>query len=499
MSSRLEHNVYERVAVAPSSFSAASPNVTSSTMRNWLPFNLVAPATAAIDFFIITLTSLISGIGYHWLVLNTSADIYEFLALGALVFANFSALTTARQNYRPTNLINVGRQIRFATLNWLFIFAVLTVLAFTLKISANFSRGAALTYFALGWAGLAVFRIFVGRNLKRAIAVGAFAEQTVALITERGHQISSRALEDLTHCGYKPIKTFELSLSELEPSGSAKSWNEEMRQVVTTCQNEAVDYIFLLMSWHNPRAIDNILRMLRVLPIPVHLLPDQDVGTLLAARPGNLGTAYTVELQRAPLTKTEQAVKRAVDIILAAMMLTLLSPLMLLTALLIKLDSSGPVLFRQRRNGFNGSTFMIYKFRSMRVLEDGERYKQATRNDPRVTRLGRWLRQTSIDELPQLINVLKADMSLVGPRPHPLALNTEYQEIISDYAFRHHVKPGITGWAQVNGFRGETQTVDSMAKRVEYDLWYINHWSFWLDLRILLKTMLSVYRQPMAY
>ncbi|MDO8877972.1 MAG: sugar transferase, partial [Pseudolabrys sp.] len=154
---------------------------------------------------------------------------------------------------------------------------------------------------------------------------------------------------------------------------------------------------------------------------------------------------------------------------------------------------------RQKRNGFNGSVFSIYKFRSMRVLEDGAHIPQATRDDPRVTRLGRWLRRTSIDELPQLFNVLTGDMSLVGPRPHAVAHNNEYQTVVSNYAFRHHVKPGITGWAQVNGLRGKTQTVDLMAKRVEFDLWYINHWSLWLDLRIIIKTALMTARQPSAY
>jgi undecaprenyl-phosphate galactose phosphotransferase/putative colanic acid biosynthesis UDP-glucose lipid carrier transferase len=135
----------------------------------------------------------------------------------------------------------------------------------------------------------------------------------------------------------------------------------------------------------------------------------------------------------------------------------------------------------------------------MQVLEDGDVIAQATRNDPRVTRLGRWLRQTSIDELPQLFNVIIGNMSLVGPRPHAVAHNGEYQKVVANYAFRHHVKPGITGWAQVNGYRGQTKTVDMMARRVEYDLWYINHWSLWLDLKILLKTLLFLYRQPMAY
>ena len=175
------------------------------------------------------------------------------------------------------------------------------------------------------------------------------------------------------------------------------------------------------------------------------------------------------------------------------------SPLLLIAALAIKLDSPGPVLFKQKRNGFNGRTFTILKFRSMRVLEDGEIIQQATRDDPRVTRLGRWLRKTSIDELPQLFNVLRGDMSLVGPRPHAVAHNNEYQKLVANYAFRHHMKPGITGWAQINGFRGETRTVDLMEQRVEHDIWYVNHWSPWLDLRIVLKTFVLAYRQPTAY
>lgn len=499
MSSRLERNLYQAVTVAPPAFSPTSPDTSFLRPRHRLPFHLIAPIAAASDFLVITLASVVAGTSYHWLAMGAFGNIDQFLALGMLVFANFSALTMARQNYRPTNLINSGRQVRYTTLNWLFIFAILTAVAFTLKVATDFSRGATLSFFVMGWAGLALSRAFIGRGLKRALADGGFAEQRVVLVTEHGQQIVSRALADLQRCGYQPVKTFELSLCETEADGAAKSLGKKMQEIVATCQSESVDYVFLLAKWNRPRLIDNIMRMLRVLPIPVLLLPDENVGRLLAARAGNIGTTFTVELQRAPLTKAEQTLKRVFDVVIATTMIIMLSPIMLLTAALIKLDSSGPVLFKQRRNGFNGSTFAIYKFRSMRVLEDGEHIKQATQEDPRVTRIGRWLRQTSIDELPQLFNVLRGDMSLVGPRPHAVAHNTEYQQIVANYAFRHHVKPGITGWAQVNGFRGETQTVGSMAKRVEYDIWYINHWSFWLDIRILLKTLLLAYRQPMAY
>jgi Undecaprenyl-phosphate glucose phosphotransferase len=464
-----------------------------------VPFHLIELGTLIGDLIVILLASIASGVGYQWLALGATGEIETYLALGALVFANFFAITSAQQNYRPTNLINVGRQLRYVTLNWLFIFFVLTAVAFSLKIAAGFSRGSTLSFFAIGLGSLLVFRVIVARYLSAALATGAFAERRIILISERGQQSTSNALKELRQCGYLPLKTFELSEAEADATGVTKSLNQKLQDIVSVSQSDSIDYIFLLLKWNRPHLINNMIRALRALPIPVHLLPDENVATFLSARAGNIGTTFTVELQRAPLSPAEQMAKRVFDVAISTAMLVLVSPLMLVTALLIKLDSRGPVLFRQKRNGFNGSVFSIYKFRSMRVLEDGDHIKQATRNDPRVTRLGQWLRRTSIDELPQLLNVLLGEMSLVGPRPHAIAHNNEYQAVVSNYAFRHHVKPGITGWAQVNGFRGETQTVDIMAKRVELDLWYINHWSLWLDMRIMIKTVLMTYRQPAAY
>jgi undecaprenyl-phosphate galactose phosphotransferase/putative colanic acid biosynthesis UDP-glucose lipid carrier transferase len=339
----------------------------------------------------------------------------------------------------------------------------------------------------------------LSRYLSRTLASGAFAQKNIILISERGDQSTSLALVDLRQCGYQPIRSYELSASEVDAIGVSKSVHQKIQSIISVSQTESIDYIFLLLKWDRPHLINTLARMLRVLPIPVHLLPDENVATFLSARSGTIGTTLTVELQRAPLSDAEQFVKRAFDIVTSAILLVLISPLMLITAALIKLDSPGPALFRQKRNGFNGRVFSIYKFRSMQVLEDGDRIRQATRNDPRVTRLGRWIRKTSIDELPQLLNVLFGDMSLVGPRPHAVAHNSEYEALLANYAYRHHVKPGITGWAQVNGFRGETQTLDSMARRVEYDLWYINNWSFWLDFRTLIKTALLVSGQSSAY
>jgi exopolysaccharide biosynthesis polyprenyl glycosylphosphotransferase len=193
------------------------------------------------------------------------------------------------------------------------------------------------------------------------------------------------------------------------------------------------------------------------------------------------------------------ALKRAFDLGAALAGLVLLSPLFLIVALAIKLDSNGPVLFRQLRHGRNEQAISVFKFRSMRVMEKGGEFKQAQRNDPRVTRVGRILRRTNIDELPQLLNVLVGDMSIVGPRPHAIAHNNMFREAIAPFSRRHSVKPGITGWAQANGHRGETDTIAKMARRVEFDLHYIDHWSLWLDLKIVFMTLLSKQAYCNAY
>ncbi|MEL7029835.1 MAG: exopolysaccharide biosynthesis polyprenyl glycosylphosphotransferase, partial [Pseudomonadota bacterium] len=179
--------------------------------------------------------------------------------------------------------------------------------------------------------------------------------------------------------------------------------------------------------------------------------------------------------------------------------LLFLSPLLLLIAIAVKLDSRGPVFFRQRRHGFNHNVFYIYKFRTMTVQDDGDVVKQATKDDDRVTRLGRFLRRSSLDELPQLINVLCGDMSLVGPRPHALAHNNQYAQLIEDYSGRHKMKPGITGWAQVRGFRGEIDSEDKLTERVRHDLYYVEHWSLWFDFKILFLTVFAVLFPKNAY
>jgi putative colanic acid biosynthesis UDP-glucose lipid carrier transferase len=244
---------------------------------------------------------------------------------------------------------------------------------------------------------------------------------------------------------------------------------------------------------------NDLLAALRRLPLPVSLIPSGATSEILRRPSHKMGNAISIEILRGPLSTVERASKRVLDIVSALTGLLVLMPLLIVTAIAIKLDSPGPILFRQRRCGFNGKLFQILKFRTMSVLEDGETICQASACDQRVTRLGRLLRRTSIDELPQLINVLNGSMSLVGPRPHALAHDNHFNKIVRNYAFRHHVKPGLTGWAQVHGYRGPTPDIADIRSRVEHDLWYINNWSIGLDCLIMFRTAFELMRGQNAY
>ena len=257
-------------------------------------------------------------------------------------------------------------------------------------------------------------------------------------------------------------------------------------------------YIALPMSSQSQRILDT-LDALRDSTASVFFLPDVTGIDLIQPRMDTQSGFPVISLCESPFKGAAGTVKRTIDLLVAGTAVTLLLPVMLLIALLIKVTSPGPVLFRQKRFGLDGSSIVVWKFRSMRVTEDGDKaYQQVTRGDPRVTRLGAFLRKTSLDELPQLFNVLRGEMSVVGPRPHVVSVNEQYRRLISGYMLRHKVPPGITGWAQVNGYRGGDD-LPSMTKRIEYDLDYLRRWSIWLDFKILARTVLLVFRDSRAY
>jgi len=260
-----------------------------------------------------------------------------------------------------------------------------------------------------------------------------------------------------------------------------------------------VDVIYLSLPMASQGRIVALLEALRDTTSSIYFVPDTFVTDLIQGRVDSVGGIPVVAVCETPFTGLDGIVKRSSDIVLSLLILALISPLLLLVALAVKLTSAGPVIFRQRRYGLDGHEILVYKFRSMTVLEDGATVTQARADDERLTPIGAFLRGTSLDELPQFVNVLQGRMSIVGPRPHAVAHNEMYRKLIRGYMLRHKVRPGITGWAQVNGYRGETETVDKMKARIDCDLEYLRNWSLRLDLYIIAKTVWVVLRGDHAY
>ncbi|MBM5574864.1 undecaprenyl-phosphate glucose phosphotransferase [Deefgea sp. CFH1-16] len=256
-------------------------------------------------------------------------------------------------------------------------------------------------------------------------------------------------------------------------------------------------YITLPMT-AQPRVMA-ILDYLKDSTISIYFVPDLFVFDLINARFDNIAGLPIVAICESPFLGLNGVVKRISDIVLSLIILALIWPVLLAVAIAVKLTSYGPVFFMQKRYGEDGQSVLVYKFRSMTVMENGDQIVQATKNDSRLTPIGGFIRRTSLDELPQFINVLQGKMSIVGPRPHANAHNEQYRKLIKGYMIRHMVKPGITGWAQVNGFRGETDTLEKMEGRIAYDLDYLRNWSVWLDLKIIWRTVLSMFRDKNAF
>ncbi|MBS3936775.1 MAG: undecaprenyl-phosphate glucose phosphotransferase [Sulfuritalea sp.] len=285
----------------------------------------------------------------------------------------------------------------------------------------------------------------------------------------------------------------------LNAAGERQALLGRIDELVGFIKQHRIDLIYITLPMASQPRILNLLDALRDTTASIYFAPDIFVTDLIQGRIDQVGGMPVVAVCESPFTGVNGLLKRGSDIFLSLLILVLIAPLLLAVALGIKLTSPGPALFRQRRYGLDGKEIVVYKFRSMTVCEDGPSIAQATRNDARVTRFGGFLRRTSLDELPQLFNVLQGRMSIVGPRPHAVAHNELYRKLIGGYMLRHKVKPGITGWAQVNGYRGETETVEKMQRRIEFDLDYLRHWSLVLDLWIIAKTVLVVLRDRHAY
>lgn len=451
---------------------------------------------AAIEFAILAIVIFEAGAAYHLVVLHYVPAPLFYAGTAAALSAIYVVQCALGRDHSIKRQLDGREQLRSAFLRWNSAYSLWVLGLFLLQMTETYSRGAILAQYAAGLATAMVVRFVLTRVVGRGLRSGLIAGRKTLVIGEPvlARDFARKVRE--AGKGASVVNVVTVTAEDLEDAAAAKRLKE---RVETIARDAAVDDIAFAFSWTNAGNIRRCLEMVSAIPATIHLAPDPHLFWVRYPVLERVGGHRLLRLSRAPLTVKDRILKRAFDVAAACVLLVLAAPVLAVIAVAIKLDTPGPVLFRQRRNGFNQKEFRIFKFRTMTALDDGVVVRQATRGDQRITRVGRVLRRTNLDELPQLLNVILGHMSLVGPRPHAVVHNCQYEEQIRLYARRHNVKPGITGWAQVNGYRGETSAIDKMLKRVEHDFYYIDHWSLLLDIRILLTTVLSPTSYRNAY
>ena len=392
--------------------------------------------------------------------------------------------------YSCRRLLDLEAQLRLAFTSWTLAAGLLLGAIFLVHASGELSRGWFLLWYASGLAGLWALRLALPPLLRRLAAAGRIARRGLALVGPEVH-LAGAAMLLAPALPHLRLTCHALDPAEVERGGRPLA--ASLAALRRTLRREGVEGVLVLPLSGRTEPQMRVLDQLRELPVDIWYCPAVE-PRLARAGATTLGPLPALLVWPQPLTMAEQRIKRAVDLLIAGTALLLLAPLLLVVALAIKLDSPGPIFFRQERFGFNNRRFEMLKFRTMHLAQcDPTGARRTVRNDPRVTRIGRFLRRSSIDELPQLWNVLKGDMSIVGPRAHPIEMkigDRYYHEVVDGYFARHRVRPGITGWAQVHGLRGEVDTIEKARARLEHDLWYVENWSLWLDFHILVLTVL---------
>ncbi len=450
---------------------------------------MVGDIVAFADFLIILLMSVVAKFAYVDSILLSQQNIEIYVGAGLVGSVVFLIHSRWRNSYSFSTLSEFGGQMRRIAAALGVTAFVLLGIAYLVKASADYSRGWMTVWFVLNFLMLSLEKFIVSRILHRWISFGVFARR---IVVYGSGDIAKKIVE---HLGQNFLRTRVCGVfDDLVESATPKViLAGGLPELLRFGQTEQVDEVLIALPLSEERRIVRLVSELSILPVDIRLCPDM---AAFALRPTGIvyhGNIAVLELEQRPLDGWGPVFKAIEDRAIGGIMFLAALPVFFLVAAAIKLDSSGPVFFRQRRHGFNHNIFMVWKFRTMTVAEDGATVVQAQRDDQRVTRVGKWLRRASLDELPQLFNVLGGEMSLVGPRPHAIAHNEHYSLLLGTYASRHKVRPGITGWAQVNGYRGETDTPEKMAKRVECDLYYIRHWSLWFDIKILLLTPFSLF------
>ena len=384
--------------------------------------------------------------------------------------------------------------------SWAITFVFLLLVAFLLKITSFYSRVWTVTWFITAAGLLAVSRFLFDQWIQELVKDGRISYRTVIVgVGEQGQKLATH-LEQHGDRLTRIIGFVDDRTSRISPSNQGCNVLGNVERLIQLIRSGMVDQVFIALPWN---AVDGVIRQISVTPVRVYVAPDLGYLKSLSGTYKRIADIQMLQVLDYPMSDWSYVFKFVEDRILATFFIVFTGPLMLLIALAIKLDSRGPVFFKQARYGFNNTLINVRKFRTMYTdMADANCEEQTKKDDHRITRVGRFLRRSSLDELPQFFNVFFGDMSIVGPRPHALATNvngTQFADIIDRYAARHRVKPGITGWAQVNGWRGETDTVEKIQNRVEHDLYYIDNWSVWLDMLILLKTIVVLIKNENAY
>ncbi len=480
---------------APFSYTLVSRTGVNDRSGLWKSFAVdgLSVAIVLVDFAVVVVTAVLTGSAYHELVYRQAGDVTSFVLIGTTVAIMLIVANVLRAEYKPVNLLRFKLNIRRTTHVWNVIFVALLSLGFLTKVSVTYSRGWLILFYVFGLLAVVAARLIAVRTASIAGELGMLGEKRIFLIGT-GAEIEKFVTNDLTRSdGIRVVGCRFLTPAgeDTLPAARQAQLRRDLNEAALAIRFLEPEVILILVPWSDAETIERSVSSMMSIPGEVHIGADRLLHRFNRIQLTQLGRLWSLQLTRLPLSRIETLAKRAFDLAAAAIALVLLTPLFVAIAILIKRDSSGPVFFVQQRYGFNQKPFRIFKFRTMCVGDDDPKVRQATRDDPRVTRVGRWLRRTNLDEIPQLFNVIRGEMSLVGPRPHALAHNREYEQKIAYYARRHNVRPGITGWAQIHGLRGETDSDEKMSKRVEYDLYYIENWSLALDFIIVVATVLS--------
>ena len=442
---------------------------------------------------VVAVVSLYTTIVFFGIVFNRSSEAIIIVAVLCLVLVQAPReVSTQLTSPRLSAVVDV-------IFRWLLLLGVMLAIGYVTKSLTDYPRRIFLT-----WAVVTPFALVICtlgmQEIMHRFLMNAFDKRSAIFA---GYNTSS--LELARRLTSNPAMSLEVSGFFDDRSTDRLGMESDAKLVGTLSdvaqyvKSNATDVIFIALPLRHVNRVMNLLDDLRDTTASIYYVPDIFVFDLIQARSGEIHGIPVVAMCETPFYGYRGVTKRLTDIVMSVGILLLFLPLLLLIAVLVKASSPGPVIFKQRRYGLDGREIAVYKFRTMRVTEDGPEVRQASRSDNRITRIGRILRRTSMDELPQLINVLQGRMSLVGPRPHAVAHNEEYRKLIKGYMVRHKVLPGITGLAQVNGCRGETFLLAEMEARVNYDLEYLRRWSPMLDIKIILLTAIKVFRDDKAY